>query len=282
MKILAGIVLYNPDIERLKSNVEIVSGQVNRVVFVDNASENISVVQRIFNSNVEYIFNKKNEGVAKALNQLFEYAVRNGYDAVLTLDQDTVCMPKLVNRYCVAAEKLKKFGIITCKVEDRNFGHDRMDDKQKTYCEKVDMCITSGAFCSVKAYEKTVGFDNSMFIDSVDFDYCIKLRKAGFSIFRLNYIGILHEVGHGKKIRVLWRDFFVFNHKPSRHYYMARNDIYLARVHGKYNPMWRVFIREIRDFMFVVLYEQDKVKKMKARLKGIQDGFRMVIKQNGA
>ncbi|MGN0165946.1 MAG: glycosyltransferase family 2 protein [Lachnospiraceae bacterium] len=279
MKILAGIILYNPDIERLKANVQSVYGQVQKVLCVDNDSTNIDMVQLQLGTNhsghIDYILSESNRGVAWALNQMFVYAEKNGYDAVLTLDQDSVCQPELVKRYLHAAEKIGDFGILTCKIEDRNFGHDRLDDKQKRYCEKVNMCITSGALCSVKAYKATSGFDEIMFIDSVDFDYCIKIRKTGYGIYRLNYTGLLHEVGHGKKVRVLWRDFFVFNHNPMRHYYMSRNDIYLARVHGKYNPMWRVMIREFRDFVFVLLYEENKADKIKARLKGIRDGFCM-------
>ena len=44
-EIFAGIVLYNPDIERLKENVEHISGQVSKVVFVNNGSNNTQEIE---------------------------------------------------------------------------------------------------------------------------------------------------------------------------------------------------------------------------------------------
>ena len=39
MKTLAGIVLYNPDIERLRENIAAIAPQVDTLLFIDNASE---------------------------------------------------------------------------------------------------------------------------------------------------------------------------------------------------------------------------------------------------
>ena len=44
MDISAGIVLFNPDIERLKENIDAVIVQCTHVYLVDNGSKNISEV----------------------------------------------------------------------------------------------------------------------------------------------------------------------------------------------------------------------------------------------
>ena len=87
METVAGVVFYNPDIERLKKNITAVAPQVDEVV-VDNSSSNIKDVQQLLclYDNVTVPNNKRNMGIAKALNQLFEYARIHSYEWVLTLD----------------------------------------------------------------------------------------------------------------------------------------------------------------------------------------------------
>ncbi|UVP54719.1 hypothetical protein [Bacteroides thetaiotaomicron] len=41
MKIVAGIILYNPDIDRLMDNISAISPQVESIIIIDNNSINI-------------------------------------------------------------------------------------------------------------------------------------------------------------------------------------------------------------------------------------------------
>lgn len=72
-KIYAGIVLYNPDLKLLEENIRSVCGQVEHVIFVDNASNNVyatyNLIQKVLQDNqFSYIQNDNNYGIAKALN----------------------------------------------------------------------------------------------------------------------------------------------------------------------------------------------------------------------
>ena len=77
MKISAGIVLFEPDILRLKQNVEAIKTDVEHIFLVDNGSKNINEVKSIFenDSKISFILNEENLGIAKALNQLCEIAL---------------------------------------------------------------------------------------------------------------------------------------------------------------------------------------------------------------
>ena len=70
--IFAGIVLFNPEISRLKENITHILGQVDRLILVDNGSNNKEEVQSgIQNFNTDkilYIDLHKNKGIAAALN----------------------------------------------------------------------------------------------------------------------------------------------------------------------------------------------------------------------
>ena len=89
--ILAGITLFNPDVARLEENISSIYGQVDRVICVDNGSDNIKNIEDcVLNNwkNITIIKNGKNEGIAKALNQMFEFAIEQQYEYVLTTHID--------------------------------------------------------------------------------------------------------------------------------------------------------------------------------------------------
>ena len=95
-KIAAGIVTYNPDIDRLRENVEAVLPQVEYLYIIDNNSGNFSDWKNIFDENkVGLTKLNLNVGIAKALNILMDKAGNDGYEWVLTLDDDSVIAENL-------------------------------------------------------------------------------------------------------------------------------------------------------------------------------------------
>ena len=84
----------------------------------------------------------------------------------------------------------KNVGCLTCNIVDRNFSI----EKKETGFEDIDYCITSGSLMNVEITLSVGGFDESMFIDKVDCDVCINLKKHGYRIVRIDYEGLLHEI----------------------------------------------------------------------------------------
>ncbi len=230
MRYLIGLVEYFPDPERFQACID--SLPKADVYVVNNSLNNI--------------------GVAAALRQIMDYAVKQRYDWVLTIDQDSVAKPDLINEY----EKYigdPSIGALTCIVKDRNF-------EEKQPVGEIKECITSGCFMNVNAYSKTPGYDSSLFIDSVDFDICASLREAGYIIVRIPFEGLLHEVGRGRKTPLG----FVFNHPAWRKYYIARNRVIVAKKHG--NSILKAKLKNARDVFLTAVYEKEKIKKIKAIL----------------
>lgn len=97
MKIAAVIVTYNPDIALLVTNVEAVMPQVKEVLVVDNHSENIDAIQAAFPVNTK-IHVEKNVGIAKATNDGIKMHETNGFNWVLTLDQDSTVLPDYISQ----------------------------------------------------------------------------------------------------------------------------------------------------------------------------------------
>lgn len=271
--IVAGIVTFNPDIVRLKENVENIFKQVDKLIIVDNNSSNFLQIKKLLELfNTEYIRLEKNFGIAYALNCIGDYAIKNGYSYFLTLDQDSIVSFDLIECY-KRYLNLPDVAQLTCIIKDRNF--DIKLQNNSTEYAAVDFCITSGSLVVTDIYERIGKFDAQMFIDRVDFEYSIRIKKRGYKIYKINFCGLLHEVGQA-------RSFFngkvvLFNHSPSRRYYATRNGIYIARKYGMYNRSFKYYFKELYQILIVFLFEDRKIKKLKASIKGVKDGFNMKV-----
>ncbi|MBR4006589.1 glycosyltransferase family 2 protein [Fibrobacter sp.] len=270
--VVAGIVLYNPDIERLQENLSHIVGQVAKVICVDNGSKNIDAVNNVLKNyeNVEIIYFSQNKGIACALNEIVRYAEKNGFSWVLTLDQDSVCDDSIVQHYRNYIERndTKRIGCITCFIKDRNF-----DDESNKYQEQdILYCITSGSLMNTSAMREVGYFDEKMFIDKVDVDICINLRNHGYRIVQIGYVGLLHEIGHAKQINLGFRKWELYNHSSFRRYYMCRNASYLLL---KYRSSYVLsfFLKEIFQTILVFVFEKEKLLKLKVSVVGFIKGF---------
>ena len=92
-----GVVLYNPDnIERVQSSLQSIFQQVNAVYVFDNSTKENNI---IFSANTTYMTEHENKGIAYALNRIMEKAQSEGYEWLVTMDQDSVIPEGLINAY---------------------------------------------------------------------------------------------------------------------------------------------------------------------------------------
>lgn len=272
MKILAGIVLYNPDIHRLKENIEGIYNQVDKLIFIDNNSSNKKEILKLLEkyNNIEIIHNEKNNGIAGALNQILEYANKNNYEWFLTLDQDSVAQNKLISNYSKVFE-IENVGMITCNIIDRNFIEEKKDGNEYSY---INRCITSGCINNTEVIQKCGGFDNKMFIDYVDFDICATLIENNYKIIKINYDGLLHEVGHAKIVKFFGKKEKIFNHSPFRTYYIIRNRLYFLEKHNVKKKL-KEKMKILKRCILILVYQNNKKENLYAILRGYIDSKKM-------
>ena len=273
MKVLAGIILFNPDKERLLENINAIYKQVDCLLLIENGSTNLDYIDSIKEyNNIIYINNHASKGIAYALNQICGYAYTHGYKWALTLDQDSVATPGMVDVYKGIAND--EIGIIGCKIEDRNYVDPQMEGYEGTF--EVPWVITSASFTNTEAWFKSGGFDNEMFIDFVDTDICYCMKKAGYKIMTTYNTKLIHEIGTGTTIKYhpIFKRLQIENHNPTRKYYRERNLIYIIK---KYNNISKNKILKIiiKDIVAVISYERNKLPKLRAMLKGLIDSLSM-------
>ena len=270
MKILAGIVLFNPDLDRLKENVQAIKSQVDEVIFFNNGSP---VSEGIDNGFLCLDANGRNIGIASALNLLCQYALDHSFDWVLTLDQDSICPEGLIDEYKKYLDD-SSIGMLCPCIIDRNYGSCHYDGQLSEGLEDVDACITSGSLIRLSAWQLVTGFWDDLFIDMVDFVICWSLRAHGYRIVRVRAKALFHEIGHSKKVNLFGKEEAVFNHSPIRSYYMARNAVAVGRKHHRLSQCLRWTMKR---FLLVNLYEKNRWKKDIQFFKGLIDGIRMAV-----
>lgn len=284
----AGIVLYNPDIDRLKENIESIYKQVRTVYCYDNNSANIKQIQKLVSNynNVILINNDSNEGIAITINKMAKIAIKHGITWLLTLDQDSICPKQMIEKFSHYTDVID-VGIICPYMIDKRRPS---IEKPKSSISYVNFCITSGSFMNLNIFEKLRGLDEILFIGMIDDDYCYRLRLNGYKILQVNETILDHELGdltpskhaqifiklgefiHSNKIKAL-----SYKRKVSsmRVYYATRNIIYLSRKYKK-NPVYKFSLKfAVKNGISNILRSNNKFVISKAFIEGIIDGKKM-------
>lgn len=270
MRILVGIVVYHPDYHLLGANIDAIRTQVDEVALFNNDAIKL---KEIYPDVTILDAQGKNIGIASALNALCHYALDNGYEWILTLDQDSIAPNGMIDAFHPYLSD-SEIALICPSIKDRNYGS--LDDETLHVdpVTKVDTCITSGSLLRLSAWKKVHGFWDDLFIDMVDFDLCWSLQEAGFTLLRVNGVALDHSIGQGKRVRLFGKDNVAFNHSPQRCYYIIRNSIIVGKKHHRENQCSRWSIKRI---LIINLYEKSRWKKNKMIVKGIIDGLRFKI-----
>lgn len=278
MHICAGIITYNPTLTDVSTCLEALCNQVERVIIVDNASKNVKSLQEVVSkyANVTLVKNSQNIGFAKALTQVFEWAKSQGFNWVLTLNDDSVVPSNMISEYKKILEnqgslvnqknaKNSKIAIVCSLLKNRLDGtilHSKCHE---------DECITSGSLTSVEAWEKIGGFDEWLEIDGVDFDFSRRLVRAGWKIVECQNVIMEHQIGKARSINLIIKHPIVWNHNANRKYYIARNMQVVDYKMGTYSYA-KSLRAVVRDMIFVVLWEKNKLAKIRAMIRGFKDG----------
>jgi GT2 family glycosyltransferase len=137
----------------------------------------------------------------------------------------------------------------------------------------VDLVISSGSLVRRQAIE-AVGLPRAdFFMDFVDYELCLRLRRHGFKIAVVRDSHLDHVLGDPSKFQVLGRTTLWTDHAPWRMYYMIRNQIYTV---WQYYPKWSVkgyvLYRWARHALFLLLFGKRKLACLGMMYRGLLDG----------
>ena len=278
----AVIITYNVEND-FKNRINKLKGKVNEIIVVDNGSkaETISMLKEL-EKEITIIYLEKNKGIAYALNKGIKYSIEKGYDWILTLDHDSIVTDDMIKNMLKCYEgfdqelKEKVAMLVPVHVEEKEYENNNIINNEevasKLYTEVLTE-ITSGALTKSSIYKNVGLYDEKLFIDLVDHDYCLALNKKGFKVIQVNSGVLIHNLGDSIKKSILGLKMIPTNHSPLRRYYMSRNRHY---IWDKYKQDFQGWVltdkrRFITENLKIILFENNKIEKLKYIREGIRD-----------
>ena len=278
MKLLAIIVACYPDAEVLKRNIGSFINYVDQLLIWDNTPERVHPEQAGFaflkDDKIHIYGNGQNEGIGYALNQGVRYAAENGFTHLLTMDQDShfsgETFASLVHALGNPNDPMAA-GIAPYTYIQELTPPPGKEVKEIT---KTFDIITSGTIYTIEALKKNGCFRDDFFIDAIDTEYNLRIKKNGYHFLRIPEAVLLHRLGSIEMKKTRFRTIRCFNYSPMRCYYFARNHYIVCSAYPsakRWFFYWKSFF--YRN-LSVVLFECGKRKKTGAYFRGLYDGIR--------
>lgn len=270
-KIASITVLYNPE-EGFQENIASYAEEVDEVIIVNNSTNgyaNLPTIPGVSSNKLHIIHYGQNMGVAHALNDGTRKAIELGADWILTMDQDSSFTKLDIRQYLAKIPLLEKEKIFITGPD-----HDDEKSERKSIMEEVDSVITSGCLFKKEVFNLTGGFNDKLFIDEVDHEFCFHAKSLGVNIFQINDTHLIHQLGKGKWVNVpLKKKSKRIFHNPHRLYFMVRNGLYLQK---KYKDQFPVSIRKKKiDLLHRIknnlIFGDRKLEVMSMIIKGYLD-----------
>jgi rhamnosyltransferase len=275
----AVVVAFYPDAD-LAGRVRSLAPHVGTIVVVDNGSggESKAIFENLQHvTSATLISNSENRGVAAALNQGIRRAIEQGFQWAVLFDQDSTPLPEASHapqRAYMDFPAPERIAVIGTQEDDPSNLNKEDADSDGAY-QEMKTVITSGSWLDLGLWQEFGGFREDFFIDGVDEEYCLRLKRHGYKVIQTTERGIAHKVGHPTSHRLFGRTMQTTNHSASRRYYMVRNRIRLGLEYFRDQPAWiaRYFFYTVKDLLRMLLFEPGRLKKLYAVALGIKDGF---------
>ncbi len=267
------VILFNPQ-PSVISNIGTYFSSLDLLILVDNSPvKDLVLLDRLRQNPGKLVYKWLgcNEGVASALNIACRIAIENECEWLLTMDQDSRFNES-------GAASLFQ---LTGPVRDRHAGvgiitpYHRVNEVFIEWHEEkfsvIPATMTSGNLLYLRAWSSIGGFEEKLFIDYVDFEFCLRLRKNGFQVIQVNQIYLEHSLGDFRIKNFFGRKVGISNHNFIRRYYITRNKLYTIRKYFHFDRSFCLVILKslLGDGLRVLFYEKDRYRKLRAMFTGM-------------
>jgi len=264
---------------------------LDEIIVVDNGStDNTARLVSTRYPGITLLSLPCNTGVGGALSTGLDYAaLRKKYDWVWLLDDDSV------PRHDALEELVKGLGSLNGAADTvgilaslpvhsgKNLSYPGLlwkngwiapdSDRAAQNVSFVDAVISSGTLIRGQAVARAGLPRADFFMDFVDFEHCLRLRRHGYAVGVVRSSVLEHEIGSPREIRFMGRSFVWADHAPFREFYLWRNYIFTI---WNYYPNWRskffVLRRFFRHAAVVALLGKRRLSCLRMMYLGLRDG----------
>ena len=269
----ACVILYNPKKEDI-ANILTYVNKVKQVYVFDNTEgkSNENLFQNF--ENVNYFWDNENKGIAIRLNEGCKKAIDDNLEYLLTMDQDSSFTEDNIDWYfnSILAFQVKE----TVAVYGLEYSIKDINSETPKFSE-VDHLITSASVLNLKLFDEIGGFDENLFIDGVDIEYCFSAISKGFKNIKFGRIFFNHTLGirtkRGSVFTLYLLKKYVAIHSSLRVYYMHRNMLYIKNKYEKLLPeIIHKFVKNQRHHISKnIKYSNEFFLVLKYKRKAIND-----------
>lgn len=261
MNIAALVIVYKPDTFDVFKNIEKYIGFVDKLIVWRNSNDDF-LYQGEGEEKVFYMGTGENEYIAKPLNWAMGWCYENGFEWLLTMDQDSTW---------------ENFGGFLHKVREKNDDEtiiyapcvNHIIDEENDFIE-VESVITSGALHNVAKVKKLGGFREDYKIYWVDGEFCYWSRVNNYKIRVLPNFKMKQEFGKASKGMF---GVAIANYSAIVYYHLFRNMIWMRREFGEAVAMKTILYTSFIYFRSILFGEKQKIKKIGSVCKGFIDGL---------
>ncbi|WP_417223849.1 glycosyltransferase family 2 protein [Amphritea sp.] len=287
-KVIAIIITFNPDVKEVVGLIKSTEPQVDRIFVVDNGSDDstINAIRNVLSGDSLVLENNTNVGVSVALNKGILEAKKVNASHVVFFDHDSLPSKNMISILLSTIEIKNKEGVKVGAV-----GPKYIDVKgtslspfvvldgvclKRVECTideivNVDFLITSGSLISMDVFRVVGMMDESLFIDYVDTEWCLRALNKGYSFYGVGSAVMHHDLGD-EFVNVFGRTVCV--RSPIRNYYIIRNGVWL--LFQSWVPFrWKFmdFFRILGIYFVHSLLVGERFNNFKMMTKGLFHGF---------
>ncbi|GLO31929.1 rhamnosyltransferase [Pseudomonas putida] len=291
-RIGAVVVTYNPDPAVLDDLLRSLLNQVELLILMDNGGgQNFLKADAAARQQVYYVDLGGNSGLGVALNQGFEIAASRHLDYLVTFDQDSHANPDLIERLHAgmqdAISKDPQCIAVGPHFFDRREGEkvpfpfyiterDKIVPAYSTASVdgllKVETLITSGMMVCVSAWVSGIKYNDGMFVDYTDTEWCFRARSLGHTLYGCLNVEMGHALSDAPPVKLFGLSFFEYS--PVRRYFYFRNTVAVVRM--EHTPaLWKKRLMKgllLRFFVNIVIDKQ-RFKSFAMMIRGALHGL---------
>jgi rhamnosyltransferase len=290
-RICVVIPVFHPRLEILARIIDAVRPHVSQVVIVEDGSRTLDNAFCASVPDTDVTRLDANCGIAAAINAGIARARLTQASHVLLLDQDSIPEDQMLPALQTAITNLESredklaavgarfldpyAGLLSSFTRLTSCGVRRVPCGDAAHEVPTDFLLSSGTMMSLKALDEVGPMDESLFIDNVDTEWCLRARAQGYRLYGVCNAILQHSLGESA-IRMWfgrWR--YVHSHRPFRYYYIFRNTLSLMRrtyvplgwcLHG----LWHL----AGLFALFGIAAKDRSSVLPYMLRGIIDGIK--------
>lgn len=281
------VVLFHPSDAQLARIVALRS-QCDGVLAIDNSPQpDARAAVVLAQADIALLHHGNRNGIAGAFNRGLSVLFEQGADAVALFDQDStapagyfavmrdLCAP-LRGQPFMAGPRIfdENDRRYLPELSSNGLSVKRLHLQNDAAVQRCAFLISSGCVISRAAFERLGRFDETLFIDHVDTEYCFRAMLRNVPLYVVPSLTLSHRIGARRRHQLGPFELTAMNHPGFRRYYSARNAMELGLRYG-----WRLPVALVPNLLTlwqivqILLLEQDKLAKLGAITLGLYDGL---------